>query len=61
MKANEKKLKEVTIKAKKEYYIDNIEKLKEQINHIKAYKSPQNKPVYNIENAFKPAFIDLFL
>ncbi len=42
----------------KAYYIDMIEELKEQINHIKTYKSPQNKPVYNIENAFTPAFID---
>ena len=30
----------------KTYYIDNIEELKEYINNIKTYKSPQNKPVY---------------
>ena len=60
MKANDKKLKQETIKAKKDDYIDNIEELKEQINHIKTYKPQQNKPVYNIENAFTPAFIDFF-
>ena len=60
MKANEKKLKEETIKATKDYYIDNIEELKEQIKNIKMYESQQNKPVYNIENAFTPAFIDFF-
>ena len=29
----------------KTYYIDNIEELKEYINNIKTYKSPQSKPV----------------
>jgi hypothetical protein len=43
-----------------QYYIDNIEELKEYINNVKPYKSPQNKPVYNIDNAFTPAFIDFF-
>ena len=43
-----------------EYYIDEIEVLKEYINNIKTYKSPQKKPVYNIENAFTPAFIEFF-
>ena len=44
-----------------QYYIDNIEELKEYINNIKTYKPPQNKPVYNIDNAFTPAFIDSFV
>ncbi len=35
-------------------------RLIEQINHITIYKSPQNKPVYNIDNAFTPAFIGFF-
>ena len=43
-----------------EYYIDEIKDLKELINHIKTYKPQQNKPVYNIDNAFTPAFIDFF-
>ena len=34
---------------KLQYYNDEIEVLKEYINNIKTYKSPQNKPVYNIE------------
>jgi len=33
--------------------------LKEYINNIKTYESP-NKPKYNIENAFTPAFIEYF-
>ncbi len=40
--------------------IDNFEELKEQINHIKTYKSPQNNPAYNIDIALTPAFIELF-
>jgi len=43
-----------------EYYIDEINKLKELIEHIKTYVSPDAKPVYNIDNAFTPAFIDYF-
>ena len=45
------------------YYFDEIKHLKELINHIETYKSPlkkQDKPVYNIENAFTPAFIEFF-
>ena len=45
---------------KLQYYNDEIEQLTNQINHIKIYESTQNKPVYNIDNAFTPAFIDLF-
>jgi len=30
------------------------------IEHIKTYVSPDDKPVYNIDNAFTPAFIDYF-
>jgi hypothetical protein len=45
---------------KKNYYIDMIEELKEQINLIRTYKSQQNKTVYNVENAFSPAFVDFF-
>ncbi len=30
------------------------------IEHIKTYVSPDKKPVYNIDNAFTPAFIDYF-
>ena len=45
---------------KLQYYNDEIEELKEYINNIKTYKSPQKKPVYNIENAFTPAFIEFF-
>ncbi len=41
-----------------EYYIDEINQLKESIEHIKTYVSPDKKPVYNIENAFYPCFID---
>ena len=37
-----------------------IEELKEQINLIRTYKSQQNKTVYNVENAFSPAFVDFF-
>jgi hypothetical protein len=44
----------------KDYLIDEIEELKEYINNIKTYKSPQDKPVYNIDNAFTPAFIEFF-
>ncbi len=60
MKAHEKKMKEETIKTKNDYYINHIEELKEYINNIKTYESPQDKPVYNIDNAFTPAFIDFF-
>ena len=34
--------------------------MKDYINNIKEYESTQNKPVYNIDNAFTPAFIDFF-
>ena len=61
MKAHEKKLKDKTIQARKDYYINHIEELKEYINNIKTYESPQNKPVYNIDNAFTPEFIDFFV
>ena len=47
-------------KTQHEYYIDEIEELKQLINNIKSYESPQDKPVYNIENAFTPAFIEFF-
>jgi hypothetical protein len=45
---------------KLQYYVDEIKYLKEYINNIKTYESPQDKPVYNIDNAFTPAFIDFF-
>jgi len=45
---------------KLQYYNDEIEYLKQIIDNIKTYKSPQSKPVYNIENAFTPAFIEFF-
>ena len=45
---------------KLQYYNDEIEYLKQLIDNIKTYKSPQSKPVYNIENAFTPAFIEFF-
>ncbi len=51
LKANEKKLKDETIKAKKDHYIDHIEELKEYINNIKSYES-NDKSVYDISNAF---------
>ena len=44
----------------KDYYIDEINDLKEYIDNIKTYESPNKKPVYNIDNAFTPAFIDYF-
>jgi len=34
--------------------------LKQLINNIKSYESPQSKSVYNIDNAFTPAFIEFF-
>ena len=55
-----KSIKNKVNKTIKDYYIDNIEELKEQIKNIKTFKSTQNKPVYNIDNAFTPAFIDFF-
>ena len=58
MKAHEKQLKEKTIKTKNDYYIDHIEELKEYINNIKTNDS-NDKLVYDITNAFTPAFIDL--
>ena len=39
-----------------EYYIDEINKLKELIEHIKTYVSPDAKPVYNIDNALSDPF-----
>jgi hypothetical protein len=45
---------------KLQYYNNEIGYLKQVINNIKTYESPQDKPVYNIENAFTPAFIDFF-
>jgi hypothetical protein len=42
-----------------QYYVDNIEELKEYIDNIKSYES-NDKPVYNITNSFTPAFIDFF-
>ena len=47
-------------KTQHEYYIDEIEELKQLIENIKTYESPQSKSVYNIDNAFTPAFIDYF-
>jgi hypothetical protein len=47
-------------KTQHEYCIDEIEDLNEYIHNIKTYESPQNKPVYHIDNAFTPAFIDFF-
>jgi hypothetical protein len=47
-------------KGRKNYYINHIEELKEYVNNIKTYKPPQDKPVYNIDNAFTSAFIDFF-
>jgi len=47
-------------KTQHEYYIDEIYELKEYINNVKSYVSPRNKPVYNIDNAFTPEFIDFF-
>ena len=40
-----------------EYYFDEIEYIKQLIDNITSYESPQSKPVYNINNAFTPAFI----
>ena len=67
---NDKELKQAQAKLKQyeneynktqhEYYIDEINDLKEYINNIKTYESPNKKPVYNIDNAFTPAFIDYF-
>ncbi len=54
-KANQKKIKEQKIQDKKNYLIDEINKSKELIEHIKTYVSPNNKPLYNIDNAFTPA------
>jgi hypothetical protein len=34
--------------------------LKEYIDNIKSFVSPKDKPVYNIDNALTPAFIDFF-
>ncbi len=34
--------------------------MKEYINNIEIYESPQNKPVYNVDNAFTAALIDFF-
>ena len=59
-KANENKINEEAFKAKQDHYIDEINDLKEYINNIKTYESPNKKPVYNIDNAFTPAFIDFF-
>ncbi len=42
------------------YYIDNIAKLKEQINNIRTH-APNTKPVYNIHNPFTPAFLISFV
>ncbi len=42
-----------------QYYVDEINYLKEYINTIKSYES-NDKPVYDITNAFTPAFIDFF-
>ena len=47
-------------KTQHEYYIDEINELKEYINNIKTYESPNKKPKYNIDNAFTPAFIEYF-
>ena len=47
-------------KEMKNCYIDEIDALKEYINNVKSYVSPRNKPVYNIDNAFTPEFIDFF-
>ena len=55
-KVYEEKIKENS----KDYYIDEIKELKESINNIKTYESPNKKPKYNIDNAFTPAFIEYF-
>jgi hypothetical protein len=48
------------LKQQHEYYIHEIRDLKEYINNIEIYESPQNKPVYNVDNAFTAALIDFF-
>ncbi len=55
-----KQYEEEYIKTQHEYYIDEIKELKEYIDYIKSYVSSSDKPVYNIDNAFTPAFIDYF-
>ena len=45
----------------KDYYIDEINDLKEYIDNIKTYESPNKKPVYNIDNAFTPALLITFV
>ncbi len=55
-----KNIKDKTNQARKDYYVNHIEELKEYINNNKTYESPQDKPVYNIDNAFTPAFLDFF-
>ncbi len=52
------KIGKVNEKISKYYYIDRIDELKNYINHIKTYKSPQDKPVYNIKNAFTPPLLN---
>jgi hypothetical protein len=41
--------------------VDEINESKEYNKSIKTYDSPQDKPVYNIDNAFTPGFIDFLL
>ena len=57
-----KKYEDAYKRTQHEYYIDEINKLKELIEHIKTYESPDknDKPVYDIKNSFTPAFIDFF-
>jgi hypothetical protein len=55
-----KQYEEEYIKTQHEFYIDEIKELKEYIDYIKSYVSPSDKLVYNIDNAFTPAFIDYF-
>jgi len=55
-----KQYEEEYIKTQHEYYIDEIQELKEYIDYMKSYVSTSDKPVYNIDNAFTPAFIEFF-
>ncbi len=45
----------------KDYYIDEINDLKEQIHSMKTYESPNKKYVYNIDNVFTPALLITFV
>ena len=56
-----KQYEEEYIKTQHEYYIDEIQELKEYIDYMKSYVSTSEKPVYNNDNALRRFLLNSFV